>query len=273
MKDINPVTIESTANPKIRALVKLRQRKSRDEQGLMIIDGAREIRFALSNKFKLCELYVCRELIEDFDAGILKLAKDCAVTIIEVSKRVFEKIAFGDRLEGFVAVAKQVKKTLEDLPLTKESALVLLEAIEKPGNLGAIMRTCEAAGIDAVLVCDGKTDIFNPNVIRASTGACFSLPIVEVSSQDAIQWLKEKKIKIISAVPGANLDYWQADLSTPCAIVFGCEDKGISQAMLATSEVKISIPMRGKVDSLNVSTSAAVILYELLRQRSQKNPR
>lgn len=273
MKEIYPVIIESTANPKIKALVKLRQRKYRDEQGLMIIDGAREIRFALQNKFRLCELYVCRELIEEVDSDILTSARECAVTVIEVNKKVFEKIAFGDRLEGFVAVGQQIKKKLEDLSVTKASALVLLEAIEKPGNLGAIMRTCEAAGIDAVLVCDGKTDVFNPNVIRASMGACFSLPIVEVSVQDAIRWLKEKKIKIISAVPGANLDYWNADLSAPCAIVFGCEDKGVSQTILAASENKISIPMRGKVDSLNVSTSAAIILYELLRQKSLENPK
>jgi len=266
----NEIIIESPANPKIKALVKLRERKSRDELALMIIDGVREIGLALKNNFKLLELYFCQELIEEKDDEILKLARQQDSALFKVSKRVFEKIAFGDRAEGFVAVARQSKKRIEDLSCNKDCVFVVLESIEKPGNLGAIIRTSEAVGVDAIIVCDGKTDIFNPNCIRASIGACFSLPIVETSVQAALEWFKEKRIKIISAVPAAKLEYWKADLGAPCAIVFGSEDKGVSKTLADSSELKVNIPMKGEVDSLNVSTSAAIILYELLRQRTTK---
>lgn len=268
----NEIIIESPSNPKIKALVKLRERKARDEQSLMIIDGVREISLALKNNFKLQELYFCQELIEEKDSQLLEMAQKQNAAIIKVSKRVFEKIAFGDRAEGFVAVGAQSKKRIEDLSVNKDCVFVVLESIEKPGNLGAIMRTCEAVGVEGIIVCDGKTDIFNPNVIRASLGACFSLPIVETSVETALAWLKEKRIKIISAQPAAKLEYWKADLTGPCVIVFGSEDKGVSKTLADSSELKVNIPMRGEVDSLNVSTSAAIILYELLRQRTTKQP-
>lgn len=266
------IIIESPTNPKIKALVKLRQRKSRDEQALMIIDGVKEINLALKNNFKLLELYFCQELMEEEDAQLLEKARKQNSAIIKVNKRVFEKITFGNRAEGFVAVAGQSRKNLDDLSLGKDCVLVVLESIEKPGNLGAIMRTCEAVGVEGIIVCDGKTDIFNPNCIRASIGACFSLPIVEAGVEAALKWLKEKQIKIISAVPAAKLEYWEADLGGPCAIIFGSEDKGVSKVLSDSSDLKVTIPMKGEVDSLNVSTSAAIILYELLRQRNQAKP-
>ncbi len=266
--DINkPKLITSTANPKIKLLVKMRQGRDPEESGLMLIDGIREIRRALENNIRIEEVYYCKDFLKD---GQLLEAISQGCSFFEVSNSVFSKIAFGDRKEGMVVLAQRPKTNLGQSKVNKDSIFVVVEAVEKPGNLGAIMRTCDAAGVSALIVCDSQIDIYNPNVIRASLGGCFCISLVESSTQEAIRWLKSNKINIMCATPDAKTYYWQANLNFPCAVVFGSEDKGVSEDFKTASDVNVSIPMKGKVDSLNVSASAAIILYEILRHQSVK---
>ena len=230
----------------------------------MLVDGIREIKLLKKGNIKINEIYYCEDFLRDRD---LLESLSCKNTF-RVNSTVFSKIAFGDRKEGIVVVAEQPKKNLEDLEFNEQSVFVVVEAIEKPGNLGAIIRTCEAAGVAGLIVTEGKTDIYNPNVIRASLGTCFSLPLVEATREETLSWLKSGRIRIISSVPDSKISYWQVNFKLPCAIVFGSEDKGVSAAFLSLSESKITIPMQGDVDSLNVSTSVAIVVYELLRQRN-----
>ncbi|MEW6009364.1 MAG: RNA methyltransferase [Candidatus Omnitrophota bacterium] len=260
--------ITSSANPKIKLLVKMRKKPSRDDTGLILIDGIREIRKALENNIRIEEVYYCKDLLKDSKLLEVVSLKNCS--LFEVSISVFSKIAFGDRREGIVALAQRPKINLEQLKVNKDSIFVVVENIEKPGNLGAIIRTCDAAGISALIVCDNKTDIYNPNVIRGSLGGCFCLPLVECLKQEAIRWLKSQHINIMCATPGAKTNYWQANLNFPCAVVLGSEDKGVSDDFKTASDFRVSIPMKGKIDSLNVSASAAIILYEILRRKTLK---
>ncbi len=261
--------ITSISNPRIKSLVKLRQHSFRQEQGLIFIEGLREVELANKSNIGIKEIFYCEDFLSDIN--ILENLSSEAAKIFKVSSAVFSKIAFGNRKEGILAVAEQPQKDLGDLELSKQSILVIVEQVEKPGNLGAIMRTCDAAGVTGLILCDCKTDAYNPNVIRASLGACFSLKLVEAGRPDTIAWLKSEKISVISAVPDVKNSLWQTQFGSPCAIVFGSEDKGVSQAFIDISESKVSIPMQGRVDSLNVSTSAAIILYEVLRQKNS-NP-
>lgn len=284
MQKTDPKQITSTANPKVKSLIKLRQRPYRKNTGLTLVEGTRELRLALkgkprdlhlkdkvSNGVYLREIYYCQEYLKDCETKVLlKQLVVLGLDLYKVSRPVFAKIAFGDRREGIVAVAEVIQTHLGQLNTSKQSLFVIVESVEKPGNLGAIMRTCDAVGIDALIVCEAKTDIYNPNVIRASIGTCFSQWVVEANRVDVIRWLKQKHIRIIAATPLAQKSYWQADYRCPCAIVLGCEDKGISDCFKKASDLDISIPMQGEIDSLNVSTSAAILLYEVLRQRGLK---
>ena len=187
---------------------------------------------------------------------------------VEVSAKVLEKLAYGERHEGIIAVIKTPLLSLKDLKLSKEPLVVVLESLEKPGNLGAVLRTCDGVGVEAVLVCDPKTDVYNPNVIRSSTGTIFSIPVVCGSSSEISSFLKSKKIKICASTPAATKSYTQADFKGAWALVLGSESEGLSDFWLKLADLTVKIPMNGLADSLNVSISAAVILYEALRQRS-----
>lgn len=267
MEKIKPKLITSTANPKVKSLVKMRRGTDPDESGLILIDGIREVRQALENNIKIEEVYYCRDFLKD-EQLLETNFKDCS--LFKVSASVFSKIAFGDRKEGIVALAVRPKTDLRQLKVDKDSIFVVVEKVEKPGNLGAIMRTCDAAGVSALIVCEGKTDIYSPNVVRASMGGCFSLSIVSSLRAQTIEWLKSKKINIICATPDAETNYWQQNFNFPCAVVLGSEDKGVSDTFKSASDSLAKIPMKGKLDSLNVSASAAIILYEILRQQSSK---
>jgi len=186
---------------------------------------------------------------------------------IEVSRAVFDKIAYREHPDGVLALAEAKTTTLDGLKLKENPLLMILEAVEKPGNLGAILRTADAAGIDAVIVCDPKTDIYNPNVIRASLGAVFTVPAAVTGTAAVIGWLKEKGIRSYAAVVGAKAGLWQADLKGPAALVIGAEHEGLTVAWQAAADEKLMIPMSGKIDSLNASVSAAIMAYEALRQR------
>lgn len=258
------IKIESLENPKIKNIVKLRESsQERKEQGLFIIEGHREIGLAQKGGVEIENLIYCADYIKR------ELAID-EEKIIEVTKKVFNKISYRENPDGFLAIAKIKKQNLENIKLSANPLIVILEAVEKPGNLGAILRTADAAGVDAVIINDPKTDIYNPNVIRASQGTVFTVATVLSSVGETIKFCEKNKINILAATPEAKKEYTEVDYKLGCAIVVGAEDKGLSKNWLAAAEEKIKIKMRGKIDSLNVSVSTAIILFEALRQRDVK---
>jgi len=262
--------ITSVKNEGVKKLLELRDRKGRDATGLTLIDGVREIGAAFKAHVKIQKLYVCPDVLGS--AEFERLTKECTkrkVEVLETSKQVSQKIAFGDRDEGVVAVAAPEAFKIADLRLGKNPLLVIVEQVEKPGNLGAILRTCDAAGVDAVLVCDAKTDVYNPNVIRSSLGAVFTVQVATGSNIEAQQFLKAQKITIAGTFPDAEVLYSRHDYKTSSAIVLGSEQLGLSDFWHKNSDVKIQIPMNGQVNSLNVSATAAIVIYEAVRQRTQ----
>lgn len=255
--------IESLDNPKIKNIVKLRESsRERKEQGLFLIEGHREISLAQKGGVEIASLIYSPEYIKQ------ELAID-EEKIIEVSKKVFAKISYRENPDGFLAIAKSQEQKLAEIKLSANPLLVVLEAVEKPGNLGAILRTADAAGLDAVIINDLKTDLYNPNVIRASQGTVFTVKVVLSSIEETIEFCKDKGIKILATAPEAVKEYTGVDYKKGSAIIMGAEDKGLSAKWLKAAEEKIKITMRGKIDSLNVSVSAAIVLFEAVRQRNK----
>ena len=255
--------ITSLQNVLIKRAQALREARQRRETGMTIIDGAREIKRALEAGIVLDKVFYVDGQQED----LLRQLIGKKVEVVQVSDRVLEKLAYGQRHEGIIALAKTPVRTLKDLKLSQEPLVVILESLEKPGNLGAILRTCDGVGVEAVLVCAPQTDVYNPNVIRSSTGVVFSLPVVCAASQEIFSFLKSKGIKICASQPAAQKLYTQVDFRGAWALVLGREDQGLSDYWLESADMTIKIPMKGLADSLNVSSSAAIILYEALRQR------
>lgn len=263
-----PLSISSTANRRIKELVKLRQRSHRDELGLMLIEGYREIKRALHNKHLPLDLFFCSDLFQGKNnMELVNECKQAGAELMSCSASVFHKISYRDRPDGLLATAPQVRLSLSDLNVPACPFIVVAESIEKPGNLGTILRSADATGVHAVIVCDKCTDINNPNVVRASIGTIFSIPVIETSSTEALQWLKERRIRTIAATPHASMIYTEADFSTGSAIVLGTEQYGLSEKWLDESSLQVRIPMLGQSDSLNVASSATILLYEAARQR------
>lgn len=253
--------IDSLQNEKIKNIVKLREAgRERKKQGLFLIEGWREINLAIKGGVEIVNLFYCQDYIK------AELAID-EEKLIEVSKKVFDKIAYRENPDGFLALAKTREEKLENIKLSHKPLIVVVSAVEKPGNLGAILRTADAAGADAVIINDPKTDIYNPNVIRASQGTVFTVPMVLNSIEETIKFCKNNKIKILATTSVAEKEYIEVDYTGGCAIVMGAEDKGLSEKWLKAASEKIKIKMRGQIDSLNVSVSTAIILFEALRQR------
>ncbi len=260
--------ITSVQNNLIKQVVGLRDVKERRASGLSLIDGVREIERALSSAVLIKQVLYCRKMFSTHhEEDALVQVMKAKIETIEVDERVFAKIAFGERGEGLLAVIQTPQLDLAQLKLSKNPLVVVLESVEKPGNLGAILRSCDGAGVDAVLVCDPKTDIYNPNVIRASTGIVFTLPVVADSTTHIIQFLKQHGITSFAATPHAQCNFTQANFKQPTALVLGSEDKGLSEAWISQANQQIVIPMLGKADSLNVSVTCALLVYEALRQR------
>ena len=260
--------IISVKNEGIKDVLSLRERKRRDADGLTLIDGIREFEAALDAGVVIEKVYLCPELIERKGASTLeaKISKH-KIQILETSRVVFEKISFGDRVEGIVAVARPPRRALQDLKLGRNPLLVIVESVEKPGNLGAILRTCDAAGVDGLIVCDGRTDVYNPNAIRASLGAVFTVPVVACENQQALDFLRSRQIMVIGTFPDSRKSYLKADYSVPTAILLGSEQEGLSPFWQKNADDHVQITMSGKVNSLNVSISAAIMIYEAVRQR------
>jgi TrmH family RNA methyltransferase len=261
--------ITSTSNPRVKAAAKLRDRKGRDAQRRIIIDGVREVARAVTAGIHLIELYFVEELCSDAEHQALLSAADRAdADLIEVPVPVMEKLAFGNRVEGVVAVTEQPPaRNLDQLSLANDTLLAVVEGVEKPGNLGAILRTADAAGVAALIVADGGTDVDNPNAIRASLGTIFTVPVCAATSDETLRWLRQEQFQMLAARVDAPLDYTQADFRGRAAIILGSEAHGLSHLWRADDIQAIRLPLLGSVDSLNLSVTAAVLFYEALRQR------
>jgi TrmH family RNA methyltransferase len=259
--------INSLNNLKIKETVRLRKSGVRCEQGLMIIDGKREILAAIKAKVEIIRLFYCPELIKEEKGTLADLIGVSPDKVMETSRPAFLKICYKENPDGFLAVAKQPHLPLSRVKVTHQPLVVVLEAVEKPGNLGAIIRSSYAAGVDAIVINDNQTDIYNPNTIRASEGLIFNQTLAIATVEETVDWLKAHGIKSFAAATSAKQDYWQADLKSGAALVFGSEAEGLTRKWLKAADQSLKIPMRQGVDSLNVSVSAALLIFEVKRQR------
>lgn len=265
--------LTSLANPRIKAAAGLRERRERDRTGLTLVDGARELRRALGAGVEVVEAFVCESLLAGPDARlVLDQLRGGSIALQPVSEPVFEKLAFGQRAEGLVAVVRVQPMALAGIELPDRPLLVVVEAVEKPGNLGAILRSADGAGADALIATSPRTDVFNPNTIRASAGTIFNLPLATATTLETQTWLDEHGIRVVTARVDADTVYSDVDLTGPLAIVLGAEAEGLSEAWRGPRATAVRIPMLGTADSLNVSVSAAILLYEARRQRDRSSP-
>lgn len=255
--------ISSIQNPKIKLLTALQKKSAeRRSRGVFVVEGQRELHHCVEAGFEVESLFVCKELFTgDFDV------KNTAV--YTVSPKVYEHIAYRGSTEGVVAVVKCRERSLDDLELGETPLIIVLESVEKPGNLGAVLRSADAAKADAVIVCDPLTDLYNPNLIRASIGAVFTVPVVACNSSACIDFLKSKNIQILTAQLQDSSLYYETDMRRGVAIVMGTESTGLTQQWRLAADAHIRIPMLGRLDSLNVSVSAAILLFEAVRQRKK----
>ena len=258
--------ITSLQNATIKNIFKLAKSKERKEQQLFVIEGARELSLALAGGYIIDSVYVCTQIFakSKYPDVVDSIARD---KIFTISPAVFEKIAYRENSDGIVAVAKPKSHGLADIKLFANPFVIVLESVEKPGNLGAILRTADAAAVDGVIVCDPQTDLYNPNVIRSSVGTLFTVQTAVCTSSEAMEWLQQNKITSYAAELQAAEFYQDVDFTHPSAIIMGTEAEGLSDFWLQNAEKRIKIPMRGKIDSLNVSVSAAILTFEAMRQR------
>jgi TrmH family RNA methyltransferase len=263
--------ITSVHNPRIKDLLKLEKRAERIQRRLTRVEGAREAGRALAAGVVPVEAYLCPELAVGPEAAHLRarlerLARERGTRIFTVTPEVFARLVVREESGGIVLVIPFVTTPLADLPLRRPPFVAVVDRPEKPGNLGAILRTADAAGVDAVVVCGG-TDVHNPNVVRASLGTLFTVPVAEAPAPEAVRWLQAQAIRVVVADPAATRRYTEVDLTGPVAVVAGSEAEGLDPLWLAAADEQVTIPMFGQVDSLNLATSMALLLYEVIRQR------
>lgn len=288
-------TITSAQNRKVKELLTLVEKsKARSAAGLFVVEGQRELGHCLDAGFIPETLFICGEVMavqnnvvngaktghlteniegkDGLDALIAKAeALNPHLGVVQIPAFLYEKVAYRGSTEGIIAEVHSVPRSLEDLRLGERPLVMVLESVEKPGNLGAVLRSADAAGADAVIVCDPLTDIWNPNLIRSSVGAVFSVPVAVCTSADAIAFLKKRGIRILTAQLQDSEWYYDTDMTGATALVMGTESTGLTQAWRDSADAHIKIPMLGRLDSLNVSVSAAVLLYEAVRQRKGEN--
>ena len=268
--------ISSVQNPKVKRLLALQQKSSERRQArCFVVEGLRELRHCISAGFQVETLFVCPDFLREEDLAPLLHALPSAEKepqVFTVSGYVYKKIAYRGSTEGVVAIVRTRHLTLDDLHLSDHPLVVVLESVEKPGNLGAVLRSADAAAADAVVVCDPLTDLYNPNLIRSSIGAVFTVPCVACDSASCIKFLRSKGIAILTAQLQDSLPYYHTDMRRPTAIVMGTESTGLTQQWREAADAHIRIPMLGRLDSLNVSVSAAILLFEAVRQRSGLRP-
>ncbi len=275
-------SVTSAQNPKIKNLLLLQEKsKARREQGLFVVEGRRELEHCLEAGFKVRTLFICPELAGN-DAlpgaftrtgprsGAEGRASSPATDplVIEIPENLYRKVAYRESTEGIIAEVECKERRLEDLELSEHPLVMVLESVEKPGNLGAVLRSADAARADAVIVCDPLTDLYNPNLIRASLGGIFTVPTVAATSEETIAWLKARGIRILTAQLQDSSWYYDIDMTVGTALVMGTESTGLTDIWRRAADAHIRIPMLGRLDSLNVSVSAAILLFEAVRQRN-----
>lgn len=262
--------IQSLQNDQVKNLVKLRERKYRDRQSRFLVEGLREIKHALTAGYKIINLYYCPDFFPSAShLEFIDSQKDQTnLSVIRMSAEAFKKGSYREGPDGLIAVAIQQNNPLDDLKLSKDPILLILEGIEKPGNLGAILRSADGAGADAVILVDCVLDIYNPNAIRSSQGLLFSLPLVLTDREPLTEWLEANKIACYATTPETRTIHWDKDYRQGTAFIMGSEREGLSPYWLERSDHSIRLPMIGQADSLNVAAAAAVCLYEARRQRS-----
>ncbi|MEN6450830.1 MAG: RNA methyltransferase [Thermoguttaceae bacterium] len=289
----NAATITSLQNPRIKDAVRLRDRRQRVKQGRILIDGVRELQRAIDAGVTLAEAFVCEPLCRTSEAKrLLAELPGSGAELLAVSEPVFEKLAFGQRAEGVLGVAEMPRPTLASVAeqiiaprpavapavikprlvvapdaLPQNAIVAVLEGVEKPGNVGAVLRSADAAGLSAVILADPRTDLYNPNAIRSSLGTIFTMPVCEAASSEVLAWLREHDFSIVAARVDGSVPYTQVDYRGPTALVLGSEAEGLTAAWSGEGITAVRLPMLGIADSLNVSVTAAVLFYEALRQR------
>lgn len=260
--------ITSLQNPRIKQLVQLQKAGERKQQQLFIIEGQREIYLAIQAGYDIKSIFYCDDYKDDRDAKYPLALEKLNAEIFEITKEVFEKIAYRENTTGLVALAAIKNNSLSDINLPFNPFIVVLENIEKPGNIGAILRSADAAGVDLIMLCNQQTDLYNPNIIRSSLGCVFTNNIVSLSNEDAFQFLKINKVAVYTTHLEAAVPYYKLNYNQAAAIVMGSEAQGVSAFWQQHADENIIIPMKGKIDSINVSTAAAVIIFEAKRQRN-----
>lgn len=261
-------TITSAQNPKIKDLLALQEKsKERRKKGLFVVEGRRELLHCIEAGYEPYTVFICPDILSETDRReIEEEAGRCSW--IEIPQHLYDKVAYRGGTEGVIAELHCKEMTLESLELPDNPLVTVLESVEKPGNLGAVLRSADASGVDAVIVCDPLTDMYNPNLIRSSIGAIFTVPVATASSEDTIKWLKDNGIKIYTAQLQDSEWYYDTDMKGATAIVMGTEATGLTDAWRKAADAHIKIPMLGKLDSLNVSVSAAILMFEAVRQRN-----
>jgi TrmH family RNA methyltransferase len=259
--------IDSPKNPLVKELLRLRERRERDRGKRFVIEGVREVDRALAAGVPLHELLLAPELTSPDGLALAGRAERAGIRVTELATAAFERLSLRERPDGLMAVAPTWNTDLEQLELVERPLLLVIDGLEKPGNLGALLRTADAVDAHAVLVTGAGTDPFNPNVIRASMGSVFSRPVVTTSRDELLEFLVAREIRLVATSPGAERPYWDADLRGSVALILGAEHSGLGHEWLEASDQRVSIPMKGMADSLNVATAGALVLYEAMRQR------
>jgi len=261
--------IDSSHNPELRARAKLKNRRTRAREGRFLIEGAREVSRALTAGVVLEALYLCRHLLGEAGHAAEQQAEAAGVTLTELSEAAFKVLGYREHPDGVLAVAISQEKSLADLTLPHDALVVVIEGLEKPGNLGALLRTAESAGAHALLSTGGGTDLENPNVIRSSMGSVFSFPALAASGDDLRLWLRDEGFALVATTPHTQTLYWDVDYRGRTAVLLGAEHSGLSAAWLegTPGTQRVRVPMHGSADSLNVATTGALLLYEATRQR------
>jgi TrmH family RNA methyltransferase len=262
--------VTSTANPRLKGLLALRRRGQREQAKQTLVEGYDEVTLAIDAGVRPIAVYYCPELAKPAQYTMLERAAAAGAELVELGRGAFEKVAYRQSPDGWLAVVPAVATDLARLRLGDNPLVLVCEAVEKPGNLGAILRTADAAGAAAVIAADPVTDWGNPNLVRASKGTVFAVPVASAGGPELAGWLRERGIALVAATPHTKVAYTDVDLTGPTAIVVGAEKEGLSPAWLAAADHRVRIPMAGRANSLNVATSAAIIAYEAVRQRASR---
>lgn len=262
-------TIDSLQNPRIKRIKTLTQKRQRDREGLFALEGERELVRGLAAGVEAIQIFMCPELFKHgpVSEAIHQSFLEGSTPVIYLTKKVFEHCSYRENPDGFIATCKTFNRTLDDLSLSANPLLLIVESLEKPGNLGTILRTADAVGIDALILNDPVTDLFNPNVIRASAGVVFKVPTVSTTPEETHAFLKAHSISSYGTTPDTEQLHYHANFEKPCAILMGSEKDGLSDYWIHQCDQKIRLPMRGQADSLNVGAATAAVLYEVVRQR------